>query len=216
MTTQKKSAWIVAAAMFASIPGRDSYDAGVSPDDEQSASLSKGPNEAENRVEICHKTGSQGYKRTFLRETAVKGHLAHGDGFVGDPVPNQGGMEFDALCRPIGFCPAWTIDEVAQSPAPTLWVESRAELNEGSTMLVWGTSGLAREVKEISQLVDWFTYQDGEIVKSGNATCAYRLYCREILRAQARVSGLTCTDGSGYDSCNFGLPSFRCPIVTDG
>jgi hypothetical protein len=53
-------------------------------------------------VELCHASkGASGYQRITVADKAVPAHLGHGDGFVGDPVPGQPGMELDAACLPV-------------------------------------------------------------------------------------------------------------------
>ena len=53
-------------------------------------------------VVICHRTGSaRGFVRLSVAASAVAAHLKHGDGQVGDPVPEQPGMVFDATCAAV-------------------------------------------------------------------------------------------------------------------
>lgn len=51
---------------------------------------------------ICHRHPQTGeFRPLSVPGPAVNGHLAHGDGGVGDPVPGQDGMIFDTDCTPI-------------------------------------------------------------------------------------------------------------------
>ena len=51
---------------------------------------------------ICHRTGGgRGFVRLSIASAAVAAHLRHGDGQVGDPVPGQPGMVFDATCAAV-------------------------------------------------------------------------------------------------------------------
>ena len=53
-------------------------------------------------VELCHRTnGNQGYIRITVADPAVRAHLKHGDGLVGDPVPGHAETHFDETCRPV-------------------------------------------------------------------------------------------------------------------
>ena len=58
--------------------------------------------ESGEKVAICHRTnGTRGFILLSIAESAVEAHLAHGDGRIGDPVPDQAGMVFDESCTPI-------------------------------------------------------------------------------------------------------------------
>lgn len=55
----------------------------------------------DSKVDICHTTeGVNSFILISVAATAVDAHLAHGDGRVGDLVPSQPGMIFDASCIP--------------------------------------------------------------------------------------------------------------------
>ena len=51
------------------------------------------------KVEVCHKAGNSGkYVLIDIAEPAVDAHLAHGDGFPGEEVPDTEGLCFDVDC----------------------------------------------------------------------------------------------------------------------
>ncbi|MGD8869737.1 MAG: hypothetical protein PVI01_19105 [Gemmatimonadales bacterium] len=54
------------------------------------------------KVDICHLTsGANNFILISVAPAAVDAHLAHGDGRVGDLVPGQPDMRFDATCTPV-------------------------------------------------------------------------------------------------------------------
>jgi hypothetical protein len=58
------------------------------------------------KIDICHRTGrSSEFILISVAEPAVAAHIAHGDGRVGDPVPGQPGMTFDAACLQVPAAP---------------------------------------------------------------------------------------------------------------
>jgi putative hemolysin len=53
-------------------------------------------------VVICHRTGgARGFVRLSVAASGVAAHLKHGDGQVGNPVPEQPGMVFDPTCAAV-------------------------------------------------------------------------------------------------------------------
>lgn len=51
---------------------------------------------------LCHRTeGTNGFVPITIADPAVDTHIAHGDMYVGDPVPGHTGMVFDGNCHPI-------------------------------------------------------------------------------------------------------------------
>lgn len=53
------------------------------------------------KVDICHRTeGRTPFLLISVASKAVDTHLAHGDGLVGEEVPSEPGMVFDAACNP--------------------------------------------------------------------------------------------------------------------
>jgi len=82
--------------------GCDAWKEPLGPDE---ASLSASPQLAKAGrppVILCHRSqGEPGYLKITAADRAVPGHLRHGDGLVGDPVPGQPGTEFDAECQAI-------------------------------------------------------------------------------------------------------------------
>ena len=53
------------------------------------------------KFDVCHKRDSQGYVLITVAEPAYQSHVDHGDGMIGDPVPDQTGFIFDATCTPV-------------------------------------------------------------------------------------------------------------------
>ena len=52
------------------------------------------------KVSLCHSTGNGSYHMIEVAASAEPAHRAHGDGKVGDPVPADATMVFDASCQP--------------------------------------------------------------------------------------------------------------------
>jgi hypothetical protein len=52
------------------------------------------------KVELCHRTGSGAYRLIDVSVNAEPAHRGHGDGAVGDPVPGDPELRFDAACIP--------------------------------------------------------------------------------------------------------------------
>jgi len=50
-------------------------------------------------VEICHLDESEGYRLMSVPPAALPGHLSHGDGFPGEPVPGQEDTVFGSVCE---------------------------------------------------------------------------------------------------------------------
>jgi len=59
------------------------------------------------KIDICHKRDKQGYISINISVNAEAAHRAHGDGQVGDPVPDLPGFIFDENCVPVEACPCW-------------------------------------------------------------------------------------------------------------
>ena len=55
----------------------------------------------QTKTDICHAKGTNEHVLRPVNDKALSQHLAHGDGFVGDPVPGSPGMFFDETCAPI-------------------------------------------------------------------------------------------------------------------
>jgi len=53
----------------------------------------------QGKIDICHRTqGSQEFMLLSVAASAAAGHMAHGDGRVGDPMPGAPGTTFGADC----------------------------------------------------------------------------------------------------------------------
>jgi hypothetical protein len=50
------------------------------------------------KVKLCHKTGNGRYQPIEVSVSAEPAHRAHGDGQIGEPVPDQAGKVFGAAC----------------------------------------------------------------------------------------------------------------------
>ena len=55
----------------------------------------------DTRVTVCHHWDNKGWRRLSVSEADVQDHLDHGDGLVGDPVPDMPGFVFDESCVPV-------------------------------------------------------------------------------------------------------------------
>jgi hypothetical protein len=55
-----------------------------------------------NDVSLCHREGNGTYHLISVAPEAEPAHRAHGDGTIGDPVPDQANMVFDEACSPVG------------------------------------------------------------------------------------------------------------------
>lgn len=94
---------VASAVLFALLTsGCDSWQNPLGPE-EASSIVSETPSFARvgrPAVALCHRSnGEEGYIRITVADRAVPAHLRHGDALVGDPVPGQPEMEFDAACR---------------------------------------------------------------------------------------------------------------------
>jgi hypothetical protein len=50
------------------------------------------------KVQLCHRTGAGFFVHIEVGAPAEPAHLAHGDGKIGEAVPNQPGMVFGPSC----------------------------------------------------------------------------------------------------------------------
>ena len=50
------------------------------------------------KVQLCHRTGNGSYRLIEVAASAEPAHRAHGDGQIGEAVPNQAGKTFGAGC----------------------------------------------------------------------------------------------------------------------
>ena len=62
--------------------------------------IAPGVPDAENgqKVQLCHRTGNGSYHLIEVSVNAEPAHRAHGDGKIGEAVPNSPGKRFDATC----------------------------------------------------------------------------------------------------------------------
>lgn len=56
----------------------------------------------ESKVSMCHRTGAGAYNLISISTSAEPAHRAHGDAKVGEQVPGQPSLTFDAQCRAAG------------------------------------------------------------------------------------------------------------------
>ena len=56
----------------------------------------------ESKVSMCHRTGAGAYNLISISPSAEPAHRAHGDAKVGEQVPGQPSLTFDAQCRAAG------------------------------------------------------------------------------------------------------------------
>lgn len=60
------------------------------------------PADAKNeKVDVCHITGNGSFQLINVSENAVRAHVDHGDGLIGDPVPGMAGYAFGEDCVPV-------------------------------------------------------------------------------------------------------------------
>ncbi len=66
------------------------------------------------KVDICHRTGNGSFHLINVSQNAEAAHRAHGDGQVGDPVPDMVGFVFDEGCVPVVAidCPCFTAGDL--------------------------------------------------------------------------------------------------------
>jgi hypothetical protein len=82
---------------------------------ESTALLENQTGKRSERVEICHARNSA-YHLLEIDSAAVEGHLRHGDGFPGDPIPDLAGFQFDDACEPMTACPCFSIRDIVNYP----------------------------------------------------------------------------------------------------
>lgn len=54
-----------------------------------------------DKVDICHVKGNGDVKLINVSQSAVPAHLAHGDGYINDPVPGMDDYVFGEDCQPV-------------------------------------------------------------------------------------------------------------------
>lgn len=59
-----------------------------------------------DKTDVCHKRDDQDYILISVADAAFPSHAEHGDGGIGDPVPDMLGFIFDENCVPVD-CPCW-------------------------------------------------------------------------------------------------------------
>lgn len=76
------------------------------------------------KISLCHNTGTGTYNLINVSVNADPAHRAHGDGVPGGPVPNSPSQMFDAACKPVG--PAVRLEkstngeDADKAPGPTI------------------------------------------------------------------------------------------------
>lgn len=98
-------------------------------------------------VEICHSTPNR-FVHLTVAEPAVRAHLQHGDGRVGDAVPGHTGMIFGADCGLVTVC-------VAAPGQPGFLGWTTAGFPSGSVQLFWepGSGTIASYIVEVGTTI---------------------------------------------------------------
>jgi hypothetical protein len=94
--------WVTALAGVASAMATDpSHYLGIEAPSSDPVDASARP-----KVSVCHRTGPMGYELIQIAAPADPAHIAHGDGQIGEAVPDQPGTVFGPGCEVVAAPPA--------------------------------------------------------------------------------------------------------------
>jgi hypothetical protein len=89
---------------------------------------------SQTRVDVCHVDGQGNYSLITVADAAYDTHIAHGDGGIGNAVPDDPAYVFDADCQPVpaADCPCFSAENLASFVMP--------EFNEVEDGSAWESS----------------------------------------------------------------------------
>jgi uncharacterized repeat protein (TIGR01451 family) len=159
-----------------------------------------------SKLSLCHRADSGSYHMIDVSQSAEPAHRAHGDGKVGDPVPNQALKVFDQSCRAVGpevqIVTSTNGQDANEAPGPTVAVGSAVTwtyvvTNTGSVSL---TNVIVRDDRNVTVTCPATTVAVGQSMTCTGSGVATAGQYRNVgsVTASSSAGQVTDTDASHY------------------